>query len=449
MTAQQLLHRSIPSNQNKLEKARMKTLIIIRENAHSWLRDTFPGQHPLLVRICNKSFLEFLFDFSIIAGAREVRIVSDGDMAEIRDFCHDGGRWGLNISYATIQKSDTITQIHNKNRRFYADERIIVLDNLLFIEFNKNESYTEYLASSHVGMLLSSGQGSVYLDGADQQSILEQCGSSPHISIPELGSLPEYFRLSAEILRQGSRYILPGYSNEDGCYIGRNVVIHKGAEIKKPVIIGNNVQIMPGCVIGPEAVIGSTVIIDRESLVTGSIVMHNTFVGEQLEVKDKIASGNRLMDPATGASLQLVDAHLLSEITAEGAVYEGIFRRLVHVLAALLLFMAQLLPYLFLRPFVGKPVDGGTGHEHKIAQLFNRLSLDRFPQLFRVFSGSLRLIGSQPAVFRYAETEEWPENEMDARIVEQFCTLHSHPFGDIPLLLKALLNRKESKITAS
>lgn len=427
----------------------MKTLIIIRENAHGWLREAFPTEHPWLVRICNKSFLEFLFDFSIVAGAREIRIVSDGDLSEIRAFCHDGGRWGLNIGYATIQQSDTVRQVLNKNRRFCADERIMVLDNLLFVAFNKQDSYGSYLESSPEGLLLSSSQGSIYLEGSDHQSELRQPASPPHMVIPGLGSLAEYFRLSEEILTQGARYILPGYTNEDGCSIGRNVVIHKGVEIRKPVIIGNNVQIMPGCIIGPGAVIGSNVIIDKESQVSGSIVMHNTFVGEQLEMIGKIASGNRLMDPLTGASLQLVDAHLLSAITAEGALYEGVLRRLVHIIAALLLVMVQLLPYLLFRPFVSRTVVQGTGHEKMLTRLFNRLSLDRFPQLFRVFSGSLRLIGPQPSVFRYAETEEWPENEMDARIVEQFCSLHSNPFGDISLLLKALLNRKESKIALS
>jgi lipopolysaccharide/colanic/teichoic acid biosynthesis glycosyltransferase len=95
-----------------------------------------------------------------------------------------------------------------------------------------------------------------------------------------------------------------------------------------------------------------------------------------------------------------------------------------------------------------------------LGALAKALSLDRFTMLFRVLSGEVALIGSQPVlidpalqvvpnstagyrpgVFSYAEAEDWPEIGSDTEIVEHYYAVHSNPLKDIAMTQKAFFNR--------
>ena len=296
-----------------------------------------------------------------------------------------------------------------------------------------------------------------------------------------LDSIGRYYNLSMEILKNElNNYVLPGYGSEADCYIGRNVIIPKSAEIKKPVMIGNNVQILANTVIDANSIIGSNVIIDRESVISESIVMDNTYIGEHLEVKHKIAAGNLLIDPESGTSIIMEDRHLLTSME-QSRPAGTLIRRMVHALMATLLITLQLLPWLILRPILGiqgkwtrKKEPYYTGQQGKtfaltittidcsgpLGALAKALSLDRFTLLMRVLGGRLYLIGNQPvlvnpairvvpssmagyrpAVFSYAEAEKWPEIVIDREIVEHYYTVHCNPMKDIAMIQKALFNR--------
>ena len=284
-----------------------------------------------------------------------------------------------------------------------------------------------------------------------------------------------------EILKNElTNYVLPGYGSEADCFIGRNVTIPKSAEIKKPVMIGNNVQILANSVIDSNSVIGNNVIIDRESVVSESIVMDNTYIGEHLEVKHKIAAGNLLIDPESGSSIIMEDPHLLTSMSQSRAA-GTMLRRIVHGIMATLMIILQLLPWLLLRPILGmqgkwksKKEQYYTGQQGKtftltvttiddngpLGTLARFLSLDRFILFFRVPAGALALIGNQPipvnpdirivpgsnagyrpAVFSYAEAEEWPEIGIDREIVEHYYAVHCNPLKDIAMTQKAFFNR--------
>jgi len=456
----------------------MNSLFIVRETDHAWLREQFRGRHPLLVTLCNKPFIEFLIDFSILAGARAIRIVSDGPIAELEQYCGNGSRWGIEMSYAHMLPEDGRTRILEKNRRFCSSGRMMIVDGVLFIDNDKTANYRAWFAAIPAGEVIRGDTGSITITGEPLPEAVVP--PRPRLGIPPVSSISHYFALSAETLRAGDRYILPGYSNEQDCFIGRNVVIQKGAEIRKPVMIGNNVQIMSGSVIGPGTIIGNNVIVDRESTVSESILMDNTFVGEQLEVERKIAEGNLLIGPESGASLLMEDPHLMGTIR-QPAPGNRIVRYLVHAIAAAILIILLAIPFLVLRPLLalqknwktvahsypastpGKTMvlktakispDGLTG------RIAIALALDRFALLFKVLEGSLLLIGHRPqsssatagvdrnpvafnpAVFGYSEAEDWAQNDVDTMIIDHYYALHGSPMKDISLVLNALTNRK-------
>jgi NDP-sugar pyrophosphorylase family protein len=457
----------------------MKTLIVIREQEYDWLFDMFPGVHPLLVPICNKPYIEFLIDFSIFTGSDAIRIVSNGLLGDVERYCSTGSRWGVDISYGSMQPADSLHTVIEKNRRFCQEGRVMIINGFLFIHYDKKSDYAALFASLPSGELLSCNHGSIEVTGTPATEITVN-GTRP-LSLTALDSVSTYYHLSTDILNNGlTYYVIPGYSSEPDCYIGRNVIIPKSAEIKKPVIIGNNVQIMANAVIDSNSVIGSNIIIDRNSIISGSIVMDNTYIGEHLEVKNKIAAGNLLVDPESGTSFVMEDPHLLTSM--EQTKRAGtLFRRLVHSVTALLLIILLCLPYILMRPILGiqgkwkrKKEQYYTGQQGKtfmltmttidcsapIGALAKAISLDRFALLFRVLIGKLALIGHQPvpvnpaikiipsskagyrpAVFSYAEAEDWPEIGIDTEIVEHYYAVHGTPLKDIAMAQKALFNR--------
>lgn len=441
----------------------MKTLISIKEQEHAWVHEDFPSIHPLLLPLCNKPFIEYLIDFAVLAGSREIRLLSDGQLAEVEEYCCTGTRWGVELTYANLHPADGLQQLLDKNRKFCGGGRTMILNGYNFISYSKQHSYLA-LATVATDTPISSCPGkTIILTGPPEPGASEESSLAP-FQVTPLDSVQSYFRISMETLETGSsRYVLPGYGNEPGCSIGRNVVIAKTAEIHKPVSIGNNVQILPETIIGPSAIIGSNVIVDNGCSVSGSVIIDNTYIGENLEIERRIAAGNTLIDPESGVSLAMEDPHLLVGIKtwSTAAILQ---RKTVHAILATMLLLLQFIPFILLYPLLklqGKWKDGTNMQDSGLAgTLASAISLDRFPLLLKVIAGKLDIIGNSPkgvcagkqtypdseprcrlAVFSYAEAEDWPVNGGDAAIVERFHAIHSTPIKDIGMTIKALINR--------
>ncbi|WP_449258700.1 NDP-sugar synthase [Chlorobium limicola] len=436
----------------------MKTLIAIKEADCNWMRETLPDTHPLLAPLCNKPFVEYLIDFAILAGCREIRLLSDGPLSQIEEYCSNGSRWGIELTYSNLHPSDGEQELLRKNRKFCDTGRTIILSGYNFIDYDKTLDYRSLASIDSAGAIASCPGGSITLAGPPEPSLTDQ--PLPPIGLTPVDDLKSYCRIAMTTLETGSsRYVLPGYGGEPGCAIGRNVTISKTAQIHKPASIGNNVRILPGAVIGPSAIIGSNVIIDKGSTVKESIILDNTYIGEQLEIEGRIASKNTLIDPESGVTLAMQDPHLLAGING-GATALVLWRKIVHALAAALLLLLLSIPFAILYPLLrlrGKwqdvPSIPNAGLAESIASAF---SLDRYPLLPGVLTGRLAIIGSRthenraanhagtdcrPAVFSYAETEAWAATESDAAIVERYHALHSTPLGDIGMTIQALINR--------
>jgi len=422
------------------------------------MRETLPDTHPLLAPLCNKPFIEYLIDFAVLAGCHEIRLLADGPLSQIEEYCSNGSRWGIDLTYANIHPADGEQELLQKNRKFCGTGRTMILSGYSFINYDKHLDYRGLASIDTAGTIASCPGGAIALAGPPEPSLTDN--PLPTIGLTSIGDLESYWRIAMKTLETGATlYVLPGYGGEPGCAIGRNVTISKTAHIHKPASIGNNVRILPGTVIGPSAIIGNNVIIDKGSTITNSIILDNTYIGEQLEIEGRIASTNTLIDPESSISLAMQDPHLLAGIN-NAATTANLGRKIVHALAAALLLVLLCIPFVILYPLLrlqGKWKDSpsipNTGLARNIA---SALSLDRFPLLPNVITGKLALIGSRTpescatnhtgtgcrhAVFSYAETEAWAATESDAAIVERYHTIHSTPLGDIGMTIQALINR--------
>jgi len=255
----------------------MKTILAVREQEYAWAHKAFPSIHPLLLPMCNKPFIEFLIDFAIMTGSTGIRLLSDGPLGTVENYCEDGSRWGIPLSYSSLQTDDTVQDMLDKNRRFCGNERVLIISGFCFIRYDKRQDYAGMMRSMPTGDHCTCQGGSITLSGIPE--LHEQQPSEVMLSLMPLDNMASYYRASMETLETGAeRYVLPGYGGEPGCAFGRNVVMSKSVEIRTPVSIGNNVQLLSGTIIGPSAIIGSNVIIDKESSVVSSIVLDNTYI---------------------------------------------------------------------------------------------------------------------------------------------------------------------------
>ncbi len=466
----------------------MKTILAFREEEYAWVHEAFPCIHPLLLPLCNKPFIEFLIDFAIIADSSSLRLLCDGGFDAVERYCENGSRWGIDLSYGSIHPDDTIHAMLGKNRKFCGEERIMIISGFSFIRYDKRLNYKSLANTMAAGEWATCPGGRITLSGMPGKTPAHWVDAP--LSLMPLDGMASYYRASMEALESGAdRYVLPGYGDEPGCAFGRNVVISKSVEIRKPVSIGNNVQLLADTVIGPSAIIGSNVIIDRKSSVESSIVFDNTYIGEHLKINGRIASGNRLNDPKSGASIAMEDPHLLSGIKKKG-VLRSFPRKFTHAVAALVMIAVLFIPFVILRSLLklrgqwksartdflseatGMTMSLGKvelSTASSLTSIAAALSMDRYGWLFRVLTGQLALIGSKPlpaeknrleitrsalsyrpGVFSYAEAEEWPSSDGDATggdaaIVERFHIAHSTPLSDISLIIKAFVNRFQEK----
>jgi Bacterial transferase hexapeptide (six repeats) len=465
----------------------MKTLIVIKEAEFDWLRTSFPDRPPLMAPVCNKPLLEYLLDFAILCGSRHVRLATDMPLAAVEAVFGDGGRWGVDLTYAPIRKTDDLDAIRLKNSRYCAGSRLLWMQGCFFLHYDKQTDYGPFMQTAAPGELLTGTTGRILIQDDTHRPGSTTDVPPPPLALTPLRSVSDLHRRSLRVLgRDAGRYVLPGYNNEKDVFIGRNVMIARSARIVPPVMIGNHVQIHKNAVVGPNAVIGDNVIIDAHSRVRHSVVLDNTYVGEHLVLDRKLAGGHRLVDPGEETMVQMEDAHLLSTMQPFSRGRNR-FHRLGHGALAALLWALLAIPFAVLS-FVLKRqgrwrrteetfwVDN-NGRSTRLARVsLNRsgfwgriaasLALDRYPLLGRVIGGNLALIGTRllpatdanratiesdtgyrPGLFSYAEGESWPVPAPDQDIVNRFHLAHRTFFYDVVMVVKVLLNKLHGATT--
>lgn len=100
----------------------------------------------------------------------------------------------------------------------------------------------------------------------------------------------------------------------DGIWVGRNHVIHPSVRIAPPIYIGDNCQLGRDVDIGPDVVLGKNVVISNGATISESVVLDYTFVGEFVEVVNRIVNKNLMIDVETAERVELVDTFLLGEV---------------------------------------------------------------------------------------------------------------------------------------
>lgn len=440
----------------------MKCLLICRNRWNTFFEPVLGLAHSaFMLPLANKPLVEFYLDICSKAGFDELRIVQEDPDQNMEQFIGDGGRWGVKVSWSLIREDDTFEQALKKNHQFMNSDKVLVVDGLLFPEFSIDEA--NKLKSLSSGPLFKKDQMRV---------ILCDCGLVEHgppqdmaLHFSPLSDWSVYSDLAFRVMHSPEDYILPGYNNEPGIFIGKNVSIARGVNINGPVIIGDNVQLMAGTIIGPDVQIGNNVLIDTDCELTQSIIGDFAYVGSGLELHQKLVFNKKLIDKPTNCVLEAVDDFLIADTANH--LKRSLVCRIIHFLLALLL-----LPILLLLGVIslvvggrlkGQSVEwvGKAGHVFMMrplpepGQCAAYFLVDKLVLLMWYFAGRIELIGGRnrlnshaqneadyisPGVFQFSESLGVGE-PLQAEIHDHYYWHNRSFFKDLKLIWRTFLKR--------
>jgi hypothetical protein len=178
----------------------------------------------------------------------------------------------------------------------------------------------------------------------------------------------------------------------DGGWVGPHARIDPSCQLRAPYWIGARSIIGPGCTIGPGALVGADCLLDHDINVSQALVVAKTSLGAHLDVHGVIVAGSLLLDPKSGARVEIVDRFIADALHRPRSAVALADR----LLAALLLLPARLLALsagpvtreTFALP-EGRRVMLPTGQR-------GRLLGRRAGWLHAVIAGQMRLIGPLP-----------------------------------------------------
>ncbi|MEG1979875.1 MAG: NDP-sugar synthase [Victivallaceae bacterium] len=394
----------------------MKCIINCLDKNVSWIREFFPGTTPYLLKFANKFYLEYLIDYCILNGIREIRIVSDNPSGDVYRVLGDGGKYGVNFSFATSVPESTLAEVISKNRSFCTTDDLLLISGFVWLNYNKEKIKPLLPEPEKVcGRVLNEYCGCYLISQsclADKKDDILFDHWEDNKNLPEIfivNSIQKFYEQSMKIVyEQNSWYNLPGYGDRSSFVIGRNVIIPHGCDLNTPAIIGNSVQLSRGCSVGPGVILGDNVLIDEKAVVKNTIIMGNSYVGCYSELSDKIVYRNYVIDPELGIAIDIVDEFILTELVKKG-VWRCPFKQRLF---ALFLLVVMSFPFVLLRPFIritSTPVECFMNQQRRrklrlklyltpaesfASRYFKKLGLDRYHLLPYVVRGRLRLVGS-------------------------------------------------------
>lgn len=276
----------------------------IREN--HWCRELFPNMHPLELPLAGKSLRAHLLGFCTflkVIGVSDV-LVSDCDYTDEMARCMgDGSYWSLTLDYQRGRRFLSLGQFLEFYKRFKADDAMIVWGDVLPVVNDRSE-FLDKLEPIEDPMLAQ--DDGIYL-------YVNECLFKWECPLYKIDTLKNYFDANFRMLNQPGLHVLPGYSPKQEYSIGRNVRIKPGCEIEAPVVLGDNVCLARGVTAHDGVIVGANVVIDEKTELSHSVIFDHSYIGRGLFIKNKIVSGNRIIDPELNVLVALDDAFLAED----------------------------------------------------------------------------------------------------------------------------------------
>ena len=334
-----------------------------------------------MLPVLNKPMMEYIVHLLADSGINKAVATLYYRPNDVKDYFTDGSEWGVDLGYSLEKEPlGTAGSVKLAHDKMCFNETVLVISGDGLTDFDLNYAYEQHKKSNaKVSILLKKvdnplefgvvvkdkngfiekfiekpGRGQVVSDLVNtgmyiiEPEILEEIPEGESFDFAQdlfpkllekdvningiemegywadIGDLKQYIQAQMDILEGKVKLKIPGRKIADGVWIGEHVELHDEKQLMPPVFIGNNCRVGKDAVVGPFAVIGDNVVFEPRARMQRSIVMANSFIGENAELEGAILGRSVLVE--MGVNIQdgavIADNCTLGE---QSTVQAGVF----------------------------------------------------------------------------------------------------------------------------
>ncbi len=384
-----------------------------------WCKDYFPDRSLGMMPVGGRCAAEYFIDLALRCQAESLLLLGPTYNEHLAEHLYEYQHGELNLDYRKGGGHDTVHHLLEVYKSECANDCLILHGMLMPKTHTLEELQKSFVPCENDGI-----EDGIYYykDGILYKS---------NIAFYHIDSLESYFEVNFQVLNDDF-YNLPGYTIMDNIHTGTNVVIKNDCSLTGPLVLGDNTFIETGASIS-DAIIGERSLVDKACTVEHSIIFDRTYTAGNLEIKNKIVTPGRIIDPYTGGVLERNSfGYAFSPIQNRSA---WILRLWEHFIA-LVLALGLAIPYLLILPFY---------LTHKSSHWCWKLSMDRYIGYWAVLFFQKELVKSHPAnehyVFQMGEIYGLQNTPEQRRIYDYYYHYHCSCFLVLQVVLRSLGKR--------
>ena len=286
-----------------------------------WLSGLFPDYSLAELPVAGRRIVDYVLEVAQKSGAMLVEVLDWHYTKRLEEYFNDPTRTGSAVFYSRAEGNlprgldDLAGQPSSPLTQSLSDGLVVVWGPCLALKLEEcgaEEVSAADRAETPLGVYRRAGGGWERLKAPTRQ----------------VDSLRSWHRMNFEVLHDPGEFTLPGYSAESGVYLGRNVIIEHGSEVKAPVLLNDNTWFARNVRLEGDVIVGSGSFVSEGARLSRTVVGENTFIGPGLELEDKIVIGQRVIDVETGAWVDIEEPGVARRLGAVG----GVLRSLWHFL---------------------------------------------------------------------------------------------------------------------
>ena len=384
-----------------------------------WCKDYFPDRSLGMMPVAGRCAAEYFIDLAVRCKAESLLLLGPTYNEHLAEHLYEYQHGALELDYRKGGGKSTVRNLLELYRKECGEDCLILHGMLLpkahtFEELEN--SFVPYEGEGCEDGIYRCREGKLFKSTIDFYLI---------------DSLKSYFETNFIVLNDDF-YDLPGYSSNGNVHMGTSVVIKENCSLEGPLVLGDNSFVESQTSIS-NAVIGERALVDKQTLIEHAIIFDRTYTAGKLEIKNKIVTPGRIIDPFTGGVLERNSfSYAFSPVQNRSA---WILRMWEHFIA-LVLALVLLIPYLLILPYYLFKRD---------SHWCWKLSMDRYPGYWGVLFFRRELVKSHPAnehfVFQMGEIYGLQNTPEQRRIYDYYYHYHCSCFLVLQVVLRSLGKR--------
>ena len=396
-----------------------KLLINPYSSAQEWCKDYFPDRSLGMMPVAGRCAAEYFIDLALRCEAEYLLLLGPTYNEHLAEHLYEYQHGEVKLDYRKGGGRASVRQLLELYSAECGDDCLILHGMLMPRVHTRMELLESFTECRDDG----SADGIYYFHNG---TLLKSTADFYHID-----SLKSYFEVNFQVLNDDF-YNLPGYSSNGNIHTGTNVAIKNDCQLSGPLVLGDNTFVENQSFV-TDSIVGERSLIDKECHLEHSIVFDRTYAAGRLEIKNKIVTPGRIIDPFTGGVLERNSfSYAFSPIQNRSA---WILRLWEHFLA-MILAVGLAIPYLCMLPFY---------LTHRTSHLCWKLSMDRYPGYWAVLFFRRELVKSHPAneyfVFQMGEIYGLQNTPEQRRIYDYYYHYHCSCFLVLQVVLRSLGKR--------